>query len=195
MSEPPIQLFPRIEAMDSASALRVGDRTLDYAAVGTACALFRRAIAQIGLSPRERIAVWAHPDLDSLLGLIGAVSAGITTVPLNPQLGARELEHILADARPKVVFSAHPERDRARTPSLPVHGFLAAERSLVTHRLAEERRPDDPLLVVYTSGTTGAPKGALLSARNIAATLDGLRDAWALDPRDILNPGKIFMTG
>ena len=186
MTDAAIQLFPCIEAMDAAPALRVGERTLDFAAVGTACALFRHALAEIGVSPRDRVAVWAHPDLDSILGLVGSIAAGVTTVPLNPQLGARELEHILADARPKVVFSAHPERDRGRTPGVPVHGFLSAERSLVTQRLAEERRPDDPLLVVYTSGTTGAPKGALLSARNIAATLDGLQDAWAISARDTI---------
>ena len=186
MTDAAIHLFPCIDAMDAAPALRVGERTLDFAAVGTACALFRRALAEIGVSPRDRVAVWAHPDLDSILGLVGSIAAGVTTVPLNPQLGPRELEHILADARPKVVFSAHPQRDRARTPGVPVHGFLSANRSLVTHRLADERRPDDPLLVVYTSGTTGAPKGALLSARNIAATLDGLQEAWAISPRDTI---------
>jgi malonyl-CoA/methylmalonyl-CoA synthetase len=46
--------------------------------------------------------------------------------------------------------------------------------------------PEDDATIFYTSGTTGAPKGALLCARNIAATLDGLRDAWQITPRDTL---------
>lgn len=181
-----LSLFPRIEAMDAAAALRIGDEILDYAALGTACSLFRRALAELGLSARDRVAVWAHPELDSILGLIGSLVAGVVTVPLNPHLGPRELEHILADAKPRAIFSAHPERDRARTPGIPVHGFLSPTRSLVTHRLDETRGAQDPLLVLYTSGTTGAPKGAMLSAANIAATLDGLKQAWALTPDDTI---------
>ncbi|MDB4974941.1 MAG: putative fatty acid synthase [Myxococcaceae bacterium] len=186
MPRPVIPLFPSIDEMASRPALRVGDELLDYAALGTTCALFRRALAEVGIDQRDRIAVWARPELDSIVGLIGSLAAGVTTVPLNPDIGDQELAHILADAKPKAIFSADPERDRARTPKLPVHSFLLAQRSLVTHRLAEARTPNDPLLVLYTSGTTGAPKGAVLSATNIAATLDGLERAWALSPEDTL---------
>src|ERR1700712_5576082 len=186
MSRPVIPLFPSIEELDSRPALRVGDELLDYAALGTTCALFRRALAEVGVGQHDRIAVWARPDLDSIVGLIGCLAAGVTLVPLNPDSGEKELAHILADAKPKAVFSADPERDRARTPQLPVHSFLFSGRSLITHRLAEARAPVDPLLILYTSGTTGAPKGAVLSATNIAATLDGLATAWALDERDTI---------
>lgn len=186
MSGAALPLFPSLEAKTSRPALRVGDEVLDYAAVATACALFRRAVAEQGLGPGDRVAIWAHPDLDSLLGLIGGVTAGITTIPLNPHCGEQELAHILADARPRVIFSAHPERDRARTPGVPVQSFLDSTRSLVTHHRLAPHGADAPLLVLYTSGTTGAPKGAVLSARNIAATLDGLREAWALDAHDTI---------
>lgn len=190
MSGDVIPLFARIEAAGDGErarpAIRVGDETLDYAALGTVCALFRRALAEIGIDRRDRIAVWAHPDLDSVLGLVGSIAAGITTVPLNPRIGEKELAHVLEDAKPRAIFSAHPERDQPRTPDIRVRGFLTAGRSLVTHRHAEERGPDEPLLVLYTSGTTGAPKGAVLSARNIAATLDGLIDAWDLTPHDTI---------
>ncbi|MDB4972939.1 MAG: putative fatty acid synthase [Myxococcaceae bacterium] len=172
--------------MRARPALRVDDQVLDYAALGTTCALFRRALAEVGIGQHDRIAVWARPDLDSIVGLIGSLAAGVTTVPLNPDSGDKELAHILADAKPKAIFSADPARDRARTPHIPVYDFLLAGRSLVTHRLAEARTPHDPLLVLYTSGTTGAPKGAVLSAANIAATLDGLESAWALTETDTI---------
>jgi malonyl-CoA/methylmalonyl-CoA synthetase len=181
-----MQLFPRIADGEARPALRVGDAELDYAALFTACALFRRSLAELGITSLDRVAVWAHPELDAILGLVGAVCAGVTTVPLNPQVGDRELAHILEDAKPRVIFSSRPERDRARTPHIPVHGFLLPQRSLVAHRLADERSAEEPLLVLYTSGTTGAPKGAVLSARNIASTLDGLQSAWALEPSDTI---------
>jgi malonyl-CoA/methylmalonyl-CoA synthetase len=188
MPPPALPLFPRIEAeaegapLPTQVALRCGDQALDYGALATACALFRRALAEFTLGPHDRIAVWAHNDLNSILTLIGAVSAGVTTVPLNPGLGEKELAHILSDAKPRVIFSAQPDQDKLRTPYIPVRGFLEPQRSLLTARKLDQRTPDEPILVLYTSGTTGAPKGAVLSARNIAACLDGLEEAWALGP-------------
>jgi malonyl-CoA/methylmalonyl-CoA synthetase len=184
---PALPLFPRIEAEASAEvplqdALRVGDQRVDYGALANACALFRRALAEFALSRSDRIAVWAHPDLNSILTLVGAVAAGVTTVPLNPGLGDKELAHILGDAKPRVIFSAHPERDAPRTPHIPVRGFLEPQRSLITARPLTPLGPTEPVLVLYTSGTTGAPKGAVLSPGNIAACLDGLGEAWAIGP-------------
>src|SRR4051812_9804609 len=98
-----ISLFPSIDSMAARPALRVGDDSLDYSALATTCALFRRAMAEIGIGREDRIAIWAHPDLESIVGLIGSVSAGITTIPLNPDTGEKELAHILADAKPRAI--------------------------------------------------------------------------------------------
>ncbi len=185
MNSEPLPLFPSVEDGLARTALRVGDETVDYAGIRTACALFRQALEEAGIGPRDRVAIWAHPELDGMLGLIASVTAGVTTIPLNPALGEKELGHILGDAKPRAIFSTQPARDRGRTPGVPVHGFSSPNQSLVAHR-GELRSPDEPLLVLYTSGTTGAPKGAVLSARNIAATLDGLKLAWALDERDTI---------
>ena len=185
-----IPLFPSLALMTERPALRIDDeapdRALDYAALGAACGLFRGALAELGIGAHDRIAIWAHPDRDSIVGLVAGLSAGVTTVPLNPGSGESELAHILADAKPKAIFSSQPERDRPRTPQLPVHGLDALQRSLVVERSDPSLAPDAPLLVLYTSGTTGSPKGAVLTARNIAATLDGLQSAWALTERDTI---------
>ncbi|HEY6876778.1 MAG TPA: AMP-binding protein, partial [Polyangiales bacterium] len=122
MRPPALPLFPRIDAEAQGAspslqdALRCGDQALDYPSLATACALFRQALAEFMIHRQDRIAVWAHPDLNSILALVGAVTSGVTTVPLNPGLGDKELAHILSDAKPRVIFSAHPERDAARTP-------------------------------------------------------------------------------
>ena len=184
----PRPLFPRLLAPDHRPALRFGERELDYATLATACAAFRRMLASLRLEKGERVAIWAHPELETLLGFVGAVSNNMVTVPLNPGLGDKELAHILHDAKPSAIFSAYPERDRSRSAGFPVHGFSFGQDSMVTPRAPREEQesPDDPVLLVYTSGTTGAPKGAMLSYRNVASTLDGLRDAWLLSEDDTI---------
>jgi malonyl-CoA/methylmalonyl-CoA synthetase len=186
---PVTPLFPHISSPATGAAVRMGKDVLDYATLSTACAAFRRSLARAGLASGDRVAIWAHPELDTILGFIAAVAAGLVTVPLNPGLGDKELAHILEDAKPDAIFSAYEAQDRARTPMVPVNGFAFSADSIVTPRMFIERDPHDPLLVLYTSGTTGAPKGAVLSAANIAATLDGLIDAWALSARDTIVHG------
>jgi malonyl-CoA/methylmalonyl-CoA synthetase len=179
-------LFPRIAQPDLRPAVRFGAQQLDYATLATACAAFRRTLADAGVSAGDRVAIWAHPELETILGLVGAMCAGVVTVPLNAGMGEKELAHILSDAKPQVIFSAYPEADRERTKQHKVLGFAFDSGSMVTPRPVEGRAVDEPALVIYTSGTTGAPKGAVLSTRNIASVLDGLADAWALTEEDTI---------
>jgi malonyl-CoA/methylmalonyl-CoA synthetase len=186
MATPVLPLFPRIAQPDVRPAVRFGAQQLDYATLATACAAFRRTLADAGLNPGSRVGVWAHPELESILGFIGCMCAGVVTVPLNAGLGEKELAHIVRDAKIDAIFSAYPAKDRERTPSVPVLGFAFETDSMITPRPYEGQSANEPALILYTSGTTGAPKGAVLSPRNIAATLDGLIDAWAISEEDTI---------
>jgi malonyl-CoA/methylmalonyl-CoA synthetase len=182
---PALPLFPRLGRKTSAIALRVGERALSYAQLAQARAAFQARLDALGVRPGERIMVWAHPDLESLVGLVTAVTSGALLVPVNPGVGEQELLHIVNDAAPACVFSSRAESDALRVSGLLTHPFPA----LGVQGAADAREPSDPetpCLVLYTSGTTGAPKGAVLCARNIAATLDGLQDAWQLSERDTI---------
>jgi malonyl-CoA/methylmalonyl-CoA synthetase len=186
MARSPESLFPSLNTSNTRPAVRFGDKRLDFATLATACAAFRRSLVTAGLAPGDRVIVWAHPELETILGFLGCVTSHVVTIPLNPSVGEKELAHILADAKPDAILSAHPERDKARTPQIPVHGFEFSAGSIVTPRAPSHLELDEAILVLYTSGTTGAPKGAVLSPRNIAATLDGLADAWQLDPHQTI---------
>jgi malonyl-CoA/methylmalonyl-CoA synthetase len=173
-------LLPDLEARASRPAVRAGETTVSYGE------LLRRArahAASLSADVREgdRVAVWATPDLATLAAVVGNALAGVATVPLNPAIGAGELAHVLRDAAPRLVLAAHPEAFRERTP-----GARAIAGDGPSPAPKAEPAPDDPLFVLYTSGTTGPPKGAILTHRNAAYDLDALADAWGWSERDVL---------
>jgi fatty acid CoA ligase FadD36/malonyl-CoA/methylmalonyl-CoA synthetase len=143
----------------SVGAERLGGQALT-GAVGAMCAR---------LDGLERVAVVAASTLETIVAVAAACVAGVCAVPLNPAAGEAELRHVLDDARPDLVLS-------------PADVDLTARASLPDTAVD----PESAALVVYTSGTTGPPKGALLSHRAVAATLDGLATAWGWNAGDVL---------
>jgi len=169
-------LFPALHDPPPRQAIRFGERTLDYPAL-------RGAVAAVAAQVRgaERVAVWAEPTLETALAILGGLAAGVPVVPLNPKSGSRELAHILADSAPDAVFGATLEGVRRLDADPDARGNAA--------ELPAEPDPEHPALVVYTSGTTGPPKGALLPRRALASNLDALADAWAWSADDVLVHG------
>lgn len=176
-------LFPALRG-DTADrpALRFGDRSLTYAQLAAVTGALAGRLAR-----HDRVAVWATAELETAVALVAALEAGVAAVPLNPKSGEKELGHILNDSTPGLLLAPpgielpaavrHLERV-----DIDVHatGGTAPDSAA---------RDGDPALVVYTSGTTGPPKGAVLPRRAIATTLDALADAWQWTSDDILVHG------
>ncbi|WP_217240493.1 acyl-CoA synthetase [Streptomyces sp. AC555_RSS877] len=176
-------LFPALTAGPAGrAALRFGDRSLTYGELGAASGALAARIGGAG-----RVAVWATPALETAVAVVAALEAGVAAVPLNPKSGEKELGHILADSAPTLVLAAPgdelppPLRDLTRV------DVDVRATGPVPH--GEAPVGDDPALVVYTSGTTGPPKGAVIPRRAIAATLDALADAWQWTGDDVLVHG------
>ncbi|WP_329470681.1 acyl-CoA synthetase [Streptomyces sp. NBC_01723] len=162
-------------------ALRFGERSLTYAELAAAAGATAGRMGDAG-----RVAVWATPAMETAVAVVAALLAGVPAVPLNPKSGDKELAHILSDSEPSLVLAAP---DAELPPALGALERVDVDAH-ATGPVPEDRSDDgDPALVVYTSGTTGPPKGAVIPRRALSTTLDALADAWQWTGDDVLVHG------
>lgn len=154
----------------------VGDTTLL-----TSELLAAASAAAEGLTGLERVAVNATPSMETVLAVVAAVLSGTTVVLVPPDSGAAELRHVLEDAKPQAWLGTPPPRSDLPHLATPLDARAPYAPALVD--------PGHVAFVLYTSGTTGLPKGVLLPRRSILACLDGLADAWAWTADDVLAHG------
>jgi fatty-acyl-CoA synthase len=157
-------------------ALSYKDVALTYAELDTRTNRIANLLLSLGIEPGERIAILATNCLDYLQVILGASKVGVITACQNWRLGTRELQHCINLVEPKLIFYTE---DTAR--SLEQLDLAGVQRIPLGPSLAErleamaDTRPDvvvdaeDGLIILYTSGTTGLPKGALISHRAMIA--------------------------
>ena len=153
----------------------------------------------MGIVPGDRIAVIAHKSIYILATYIASIQCGAVFLPLNPAYTAHELRHFLSDADP-ALFIADDFRLESLASLLDEVGI---KRSLSINpdgsgtlgeraqqstplRNAIVRKPEDLAAILYTSGTTGTPKGAMLSHKALLANASALAEIWHFSSDDIL---------
>ena len=172
-----------------AGASETERRVVGYGELFAAVERTAGGLAARGTTPGDRVALVAGNRLETVIAALAVLRAGAVAVPVNVAYTARETAHLLADSAPRAVVVERAYREEV-------------ERAIEESRRAGGRAPEildladvaspaetvrtplpmpvahDPALLVYTSGTTGRSKGAVLSHGNLAATVTGLRSAW-----------------
>jgi malonyl-CoA/methylmalonyl-CoA synthetase len=161
---------------------------LTYGALDAAT---RRAAGRLhaaGLRAGDRVLVSASASLELAIAHVACLRLGLVVVPANTAYRAAELAHLVGDAKPRAAISDDRERDAALRAADPA--LLVVTPALVLPDAdpapLDAAPPEAPALIGYTSGTTGRPKGAVLSHANLLASVESLRLAWRWVPEDCL---------
>jgi malonyl-CoA/methylmalonyl-CoA synthetase len=185
---------------------------LTYAGLDAAVACHAGLLRELGVRPGDRVAVHVEKSPQALILYLACLKAGAVYLPLNSAYREGEVDHFLGDAEP-VLFLHRPCDEEWAERLCRKHGVahrfeMAAEGDGVTRSAAEPRNPraswagnalnaapmlefvpraaHDPAAILYTSGTTGRSKGALLTQRNLASNARVLHACWGFRPDDVL---------
>ncbi|MGE5290772.1 MAG: long-chain-fatty-acid--CoA ligase [Micromonosporaceae bacterium] len=162
-------------------ALRLDEQAMSYKDLDEASARAAGWLRGRGIGPGDRVGLMAPNVLDFVVLYHGILRAGAVVVPMNPLLKAREVSYYLNDSGASLALAWHAVADeasagarRAGTPyvTIPPGGFAAELSGIEPARQVEAREPSDTAVILYTSGTTGEPKGAEITHHNLVSNVE-----------------------
>jgi malonyl-CoA/methylmalonyl-CoA synthetase len=185
---------------DQAPCIMLPDgRVWTYGDVERASGRMANLIVALGLKPGDRLAAQVEKTPEALVLYLAALRAGMVFLPLNPAYQRHELEYFLSDATPGL-FVCRPQM-RALADELAAKAgvphvleldddgcgsLIAAATPQANDFLTESRETADLAAILYTSGTTGRSKGAMLTHGNLAHNAKTLHSYWHFQPGDVL---------
>ena len=182
----------RFRAQRDAACLRLpGREDWRYSDLGVRVAKAAGALAALGVGPGDRVVAQTEKTPEALALYLGCLKVGAVYVPLNTAYTAAEMRYFLSDAEPALLVC--DPADKVET-AVPTETLDASGGGSLADRMAAaqagestaSRAADDIAAIVYTSGTTGRPKGAMLTHRNLESNARTLCDAWGWMSDDVL---------
>jgi malonyl-CoA/methylmalonyl-CoA synthetase len=162
-----------------ATALIWDDETYTFADLDTQSAPRAAAVGAHGVRPSDRVAVGLPNSPELITTILAVLRTGAVLVPLNPLATGEEAAYLVEDSGARLVV-AHDEQVRALRAAGVTATVVTGLESVntATPALHSAADPEDPALIIYTSGTTDRPKGAVLSHRALLSNLLTVADAW-----------------
>ena len=197
MSQNLFDLFAGRIADPARIAIETGNgETWTYGDVVALSGRLAGALVSLGVRPGDRVAVQVEKSVPALMLYLAAARAGAVFLPLNTAYTLAELEYFIGDAEPKVVVCDPGKRDGvariaggAEVATLDARGRGSltdlAERAVADFATVS-REKDDLAAILYTSGTTGRSKGAMLTHENLVSNALALMEAWRFTADDVL---------
>jgi len=189
--------FPRDRAQPL--LLLPNGRELSYAQAEAGSARLASLLASRGLVPGDRVAVQVEKSPEALLLYLACLRAGLAYLPLNSAYQSGEVGYFLENAEPAAIVGQPKSLPwlaplaegrgirNVFTLDEAGHGTLLEESAGAGESFRTvERGPDDLAAILYTSGTTGRSKGAMLTHRNLASNAQVLHRAWGFRPGEVL---------
>ncbi|MEM8978903.1 MAG: malonyl-CoA synthase [Pseudomonadota bacterium] len=176
---------------------------LSYAGFVRRAAQMAHVLSKAGVRPGDRVVVQAPKLIDTLALYAGSVQAGAVYLPLNTAYTEAELRYFVEDAGPKVIVC--DVKDAAHVEALsdavvftlgdPSQGLSKAADAEPEDFQTVHRDAEDLAALLYTSGTTGRSKGAMLSHKNLLSNAVSLKDLWQITAQDrLIHALPIFHT-
>jgi malonyl-CoA/methylmalonyl-CoA synthetase len=169
-----------------------------YGDVEKGVARYANALVALGIEPGDRIAIQVEKSVEAILLILGCLRAGAVLVPLNTAYAATEVGYFLGDAEPRI-FVRDPGRAELsgaagaakvahlETMAADGAGSLSQRAAVSSASFVDiARGQDDLAAILYTSGTTGRSKGALLTQENLASNARTLVGYWRFTADDAL---------
>jgi long-chain acyl-CoA synthetase len=171
---------------DSA-VLRIGDAAMTYGELDAASARVATLLRERGIEAGDRIGLMLPNVPEFAIAYYGVLRAGGVVVPMNVQLKQREVAFYVDDSGARLVFAWHECAATASDAGADVIMISADElRAHPETREVTERAPSDTAVILYTSGTTGRPKGAELTHENLGRNVEVALGLFSLAPRDVV---------
>ncbi len=154
-----------------------------------------QALVDLGVEPGDRVAAQIDKSPDAIVLALACFRAGAALLPLNTAYTLTELEYFLGDAEPALTLCRPAQLDAVRTlsersvESLGDRGegtFLQRVAAVREELPSVKRKADDLAAILYTSGTTGRSKGAMLTHENLSSNAQALVGLWRFTAQDVL---------
>ncbi|MFE5078857.1 long-chain-fatty-acid--CoA ligase [Streptomyces mirabilis] len=180
------------------AALRLEDAVVSYRALDQGSAHMAGLLDNHGVKPGDRVAIMLPNVPEFALAYFGVLRAGGIVVPMNPLLKSREVAYYLGDSGARLLFAWHAFADEARAGAQQAEAEVVvvspgAFDSLLASAPSVEDvadlHEDDTAVILYTSGTTGQPKGAELTHANLTRNCDIAGELVQLTADDVIFGG------